>query len=147
MTTAWWKSKYDGSNDTLETAYPEVYGGVDMLDADSDGDGVPDGADDNDYDGLTNAFEIERPTNWKSSYVAVGRGWDNTAKVLTDPDGAGPLTVSDLRYYSRVQPFNPCKPVWSQKCHIHYPFGYYPLDELWAPADVFPAPGAKPGDV
>ena len=46
-----------------------------------------------------------------------------------------------------MQPFNPCKPVWSGTCHIHYPFGYYGEDEDWMGPENPPAPGARPGDV
>jgi hypothetical protein len=43
-----------------------------------------------------------------------------------------------------VQPFNPCKPVWSKTCHLHPPFGYYDKDEDWA--GPFNPPALQPGD-
>ena len=72
MTADWWKIKYDGTNDVLETPHTVTFGPVSMLDPDSDGDGLVDGADDTDFDGLTNAFEVERPGGWQGTYVSVG---------------------------------------------------------------------------
>ena len=37
------------------------------IDADMDGDGVLDGADDNDHDGLSNQFEVRRPGDWMAT--------------------------------------------------------------------------------
>ena len=149
MTPDWWKSAYDGTNGPLETPYPVTFGPVSMLDPDSDGDGVPDGADDSDFDGLSNSFEVARPANWAQTYVATGYTPHNynTSTGLADFDPTTPAVDPGYRYYSRVQPFNPCKPVWSSVCHIHWPFGYYPLDESWMGPTVFPPPGANPGDV
>jgi hypothetical protein len=31
--------------------------------------------------------------------------------------------------WARVQPFNPCKPVASETCHVRVPFGYYPKEQ------------------
>ena len=98
-----------------------------MLDADSDGDGVLDGADDQDHDGLSNAFEVARPYDWADTYVSY-------AHPGTNP-------------YARVQPFNPCKPVFSEVCHRHPPFDYYGETEDWQGLDPADAgtPGATPG--
>ena len=70
-----------------------------------DGDGVLDGADDNDHDGLSNQFEVRRPGNW--------------------------LTVFDTTNpWSYANPFNPCKPFNSERCHRHPPFDYYESDTV-----------------
>ena len=147
MTPEWWIAAYDGTNGPLETPYTVKFGPVSMIDPDSDGDGVLDGADDSDFDGLSNSFEVHRPGNWATTYISTGYGaghnWDGALQVPVDPIPGG---ANDARYYSRVQPFNPCKPVWSQNCHIHYPFGYYPLSEDWMPAKVFPPAPANPAD-
>jgi hypothetical protein len=48
--------------------------------------------------------------------------------------------------YARVQPFNPCKPVFAGTCHRHPPIGYY-QDEDWqgiSPAAAGP-PNVTPG--
>jgi hypothetical protein len=130
MVQAWWTATYTDS----EKPYVLTYGGVDMTDPDTDGDGVPDGADDEDHDGLSNQFEVARPWNWFLTYVSVG-GSDGTndGTYLPNP-------------YARVQPFNPCKPVFSSTCHRHPPFDYYG-DEDWqglTPAEAG-TPGVTPG--
>jgi len=153
MRAGWWEATYDGTNGPLETPYTVTFGPVNMLDPDSDGDGVLDGADDTDFDGLPNSFEVERADGWEFTYVSVGYTTHNFAggSSATDPD---PVTAGNqARYYARTNPFNPCKPVWSGNCHIHWPFGYYPVDEDWmgwgrpGTPQVIPAPGVRPGDV
>ena len=37
--------------------------------------------------------------------------------------------------WARVQPYNPCKPVWSKTCHLHWPVKYYKDDEDWMGPD------------
>lgn len=51
----WWKEAYED-----EKPYTEVYDGTSAIDADSDGDGLLDGADDTDHDLWTNAQEVHR---------------------------------------------------------------------------------------
>jgi hypothetical protein len=139
MTPGWWESAYDGNNGgTKETPYPTVtFPGTDMLDADSNGDGVIDGLADQDHDGLTNQFEVARPWNWETTYVSTEHNWDPATDTLSP--GADP--------YARVNPFNPCKPVYSQTCHLHPPFGTY-KNEDWAfprsQMDTLPPPGDTP---
>jgi hypothetical protein len=148
MTPQWWMAEYS-KDPNKETPYPITFAGTSMLAWDSDGDGLPDGADDQDFDHLTNAFEIYRRKGWETTYISIGPGtghnWNGTAP--TDPDGAGPLTAADARYYSRVQPFNPCKPVYSDRCHVHPDFGYYPETEDWKGAINPPDHGAKSSDL
>jgi hypothetical protein len=125
MTQAWWTETYKA---TPEKVYPLTYGGVSMTDPDTDGDGIPDGADDEDHDGLSNEFEVARPWNWETTYISSGHSGDNP--------------------YARTQPYNPCKPVFSETCHRHPPFNYY-NDEDWQgmdPADAGP-PGELPGPI
>jgi len=108
-----------------ETAYPAPkYAGMNFVDPDTDGDGLKDGADDIDHDGLTNVQEIRRPANWCRTYVSIGgpandpgHNWNGSAAVAEFGLAPDP--------YARVQPFNPCKPINSDACHIHAPFGYY----------------------
>jgi hypothetical protein len=116
MTEAWWASQHDGKNEPKESKYP----GIDFLDMedtapaynahvdpDMDGDGVLDGADDNDHDGLTNQFEVNRPDDW----------FDDAWIAGTNP-------------WAYTNPFNPCKPFNSERCHSHPPFGYYDSDDV-----------------
>jgi hypothetical protein len=104
----WWPAQHDGTNEPKESKYPginyldvaDLSSGLALTVADMDGDGVPDGADDQDHDGLSNQFEIRRPGDWQA-----------------DIAGANP--------WAYVNPFNPCKPFNSTRCHSHPPFGYY----------------------
>jgi hypothetical protein len=124
MTEDWWPAQHDGTNEPKESKYPEI----DFLDnedtapafnahvdPDMDGDGVLDGADDNDHDGLTNQFEVRRPDNWLTVYST------------TNP-------------WAYTNPFNPCKPFNSERCHRHPPFSYYQGDTV-PPIGPDPPPG------
>jgi hypothetical protein len=124
MTEAWWPAQHDGQNEPKESKYPDI----DFLDnedtapafdahidPDMDEDGVVDGADDNDHDGLTNQFEVNRPDNWLSVF-ATTNAW------------------------AYVNPFNPCKPFNSERCHAHPPFNYYQGDTV-PPVGPDPPPG------
>ena len=120
MDQDWWDAMHDGKNNApceKETRYPLEYPGVAIFDPDSDGDGVKDGDDDQDHDGLSNAFEVARPGNWCSIW---GLEYENSFP-FTAP--ANP--------WARVQPYNPCKPVRSATCHLHPDFGYYGQTEVW----------------
>jgi hypothetical protein len=54
-TPSYWSSCY-----TVETAFPILYAGTSPTDPDSDGDGVRDGADDQDHDDIPNVDELSR---------------------------------------------------------------------------------------
>jgi hypothetical protein len=54
--------------------------GLDWLDPDTDGDGIPDGADDQDHDGVSNLAEIKPPLSG-SGYIISGR----IAKMSSNP--------------------------------------------------------------
>jgi len=106
MNPEWWVAAYDGVNGPLEKEYPSrKFLGTLFDDADSDGDTVLDGADDEDHDGFSNAFEAHRPDDWDVTFVSEFH------------PGTNPK--------ARVQPFNPCKPYYSSKCHLSWPMGYY----------------------
>ncbi len=55
MTAGYWKGCYD-----KEKPFPIEYAGTDLVDPDSDGDGVRDGADDQDHDDIPNVMELSR---------------------------------------------------------------------------------------
>ena len=141
MLQDWWDKMYDGQNypSQKETRYPNTFPGVSIFDPDSDGDGLADGADDQDHDGLTNAFEVARPADWVFTHTYLG---------FEDPIGSGVEDIyeyesADTNPWSRVQPYNPCKPVWSHTCHLHPPFAHYEKGERWAGqmrADAGPQP-------
>jgi hypothetical protein len=119
MTEAWWPAQHDGEIEPKESQYPDI----DFLDnedtapwfdapadSDLDGDGVLDGQDDNDHDGLSNMFEVRRPDDWIAD------------AIVGFPTAANP--------WAYTNPFNPCKPFDSERCHSHPPFGYYDSDDV-----------------
>lgn len=123
---SWWTDIYGNpsSNEcgAQESAYPlSQFQGTNFLDPDSDGDGVRDGPDDVDHDGYSNRFETYRP----GVYNTPGTLWCTTYVSTTHP-GTNPNPAA------RVQPFNPCKPTYSDMCHQVVPAGYYQAGEDWA---------------
>jgi hypothetical protein len=128
MTPSWWPETFDGDPYPKEKPYPLVsYAGTSFDDPDSDGDGVLDGADDVDHDGLANYYEVARPYDWFTTYVSAG----HTGAPAPNP-------------WARTDPFNPCKPVFSATCHQHPPFGYYSAEEDWEGPTVVEANAVRP---
>ncbi len=112
MLPTWYASRYKD-----EKAYPVVYDGVSPVDPDTDGDGVRDGADDQDHDDVPNYHELSR-----NMALAAG-GWDAldddlvAAHDMDDDPGA------------RVDVYNPCLPYTdSRTCPVSVPF-----TGAWAP--------------
>jgi len=106
----WWSTVYD-----QEKPYAVVYGSLDYLDPDVDGDGRLDGADDIDHDGWTNADEMSRTTPFAGT------------------DGMQPRWV---------QPFNPCLPdPEAATCSLHPPT---PLSNSWPPFKQLGFPVSAP---
>ncbi|HEX8065619.1 MAG TPA: IPT/TIG domain-containing protein [Thermoleophilaceae bacterium] len=140
MRQDWWDRKYDGTGTNIkESRYPLDFPQTSIFDPDSDGDGVLDGSDDQDHDGLTNMFEVDRPGNWFVTYISLMHHPTIPTDDVTYP------WASPWNPWARVQPYNPCKPVWSHTCHLHEPFGYYPPEEDWKHiprADAGPMPDA-----
>ncbi len=94
MTAAWWAAEF--ANETPFAGAPgtQVMSGVSATDPDSNGNGVPDGADDQDHDGFTNLQELDRRT----------------------------ATFGSANLW--VNPYNPCLPdPRSRTCTLHPPFG------------------------
>ncbi len=136
MSSAQWAKCYASVN---EKPYPVEYAGTDLVDRDSDGDGVIDGADDQDHDDIPNIMELSRN-------MASGEAdWDahdgtcviSDAIVLEGPDGPDadsnpdPLEDYHADVYGRVNPFNPCLPyTWSRTCARGVEFGaeFAPFD-------------------
>jgi hypothetical protein len=103
---------WDGMFDD-ETPYPLQYAATKLDDPDSDGDGVRDGADDQDHDDIPNIMECSR---------LLASGLAEDARDATTPQ-------SDLPADGFVNPFNPCLPHHrSRTCR-----SYIDLDEEWAP--------------
>jgi hypothetical protein len=141
MTQGWWDAIYNGDSGLpKETGYINKFPQVSHVDPDSDGDGVLDGADDSDFDGMSNSFEIDRPRNWQSTYISY-------VQFPRDPITFDPFLEfpfpSPWNPWARVQPFNPCKPLWSHTCHLHWPSNWYEDGEDWASIPVSDA-GPRP---
>lgn len=97
----WWAGVYKDERPYGLSSYART----DWLDADTDGDGLNDGADDIDHDGYTNVQESEGPT----AYARLSGG------------------ASDGSLW--VNPFNPCLPSpASATCSLHPP-----IDDPWPP--------------
>lgn len=100
--STWWNTFYE------EPAFHVVYAGTDWLDPDSDGDGVVDGIDDQDFDDFWNVEEMRRGT------------------VTVDKQGNANSARSGLW----VDPFNPCLPSkTSRTCPTKRPL----TGEPWRP--------------
>jgi hypothetical protein len=107
MVPGYWASCY-----SIEQPYVVAYTGTDMLDPDSDDDGVRDGADDQDHDDIPNLMELSR---------IAASGLDDTDGPCTPLAGLPDSYHSAA--YGRVNPFNPCLPEFSRTCTRHPDFG------------------------
>lgn len=109
----YWSKLYD-----KETAYYLTYASTAVDNADSDGDGVRDGADDADHDDLPNLMECSRN-------LATTLDFD-PRPAQYDPPGARLAPPYDIGF---VNPFNPCLPSRTSRSCNQYPV----LDKAWAP--------------
>jgi hypothetical protein len=101
-TSGYWAACYKS-----EKPYPITYAGTDLVDPDSDGDNVRDGADDQDHDDVPNVMELNR---WAAAYPRSGAG----------DCGKDNGVVNVLPVHGRVNPYNPCLPyVDSRTCERH----------------------------
>jgi hypothetical protein len=129
MTRAYWSGCYSS-----EKAYYRNMAQSSLVKADSDGDGIRDGADDADGDDIPNLMELSRMN--ASGIDDRKAGVDckvREPQELEDPFG-NPLLDSDgnplydemdgFRHpaaYGRVNPFNPCLPViLARSCPVSY---------------------------
>jgi hypothetical protein len=97
MLPSYWSKCYGDQN--------PGFTGTDAVDADSDGDGVRDGADDQDHDDVPNVMELSR--------ILASRYTDHigSAECEKRPETpANPLVPLTGANYGRVDPFNPCMP-------------------------------------
>ena len=103
-----------------EVPYPVSYGGTSHVDADTDGDGLRDGLDDQDHDDVPNVMELSRLA---ASGLWDGKGQCNPLKDLPKP----PDEVHHPDRYGMVNPYNPCLPAsWSRTCIRHPQFDKMP---------------------
>jgi hypothetical protein len=109
MTKPYWDALYD-----KETPYYLNYSGTRLDDSDTDGDGIRDGADDQDHDDVPNLMECSR-------LLASGL-LNEDAPDLDDAPAGRP-------WKGFVNPFNPCLPhVKSRTCKR-----ILPIEDAWAP--------------
>ena len=80
-----------------EGEYPITYAGTKAYDADSDGDGILDGADDQDFDDVPNIMELSR-------------NMAGNAPIQAAATPRGTLRLRRPRRKTCVNPFNPCLP-------------------------------------
>jgi hypothetical protein len=104
MVDRYWDGCY-----TQEKPYYIDYLGTDIADGDSDGDGVRDGADDQDHDDVPNLMELSR---------IDASGYDDRGDATCKPhkDLPKPPETHHPDAYGRVNPFNPCLPGRSRTC-------------------------------
>lgn len=131
----YWKACY-----SIEGAFPIEYAGTRVDDADSDGDTVLDGADDQDHDDVPNVMEVSR--------MRASQYDDREGNVICKPDpellkprdvdGDGKPDKEILNHptaYGRVNPFNPCLPFPdSRTCPKYQDIG----EGAYAPFDLSP---------
>jgi hypothetical protein len=121
----WWKAVYE-----KEHSFTIPYAGTDLADPDSDGDGVRDGADDQDHDDFTNISEQSRRlvaglnTPWVYGSGAFMDWVRQIEPLKSDPASGDPLRAW-------VQPFNPCLPDASSRTCPRYP----PTKDIYPPFD------------
>lgn len=101
LTPGFWSGCY------AEGAYPVPYSGTSLADADTDGDGIRDGADDQDHDDVPNLMEMSRN-------AAGGRAY----KIGCSSEG---IVASPSPAQGWVNPFNPCLPDRSSRTCARHP--------------------------
>ena len=120
MNPEYWKGCY-----AIEMPYYIGYKGTDIADDDSDGDGVRDGADDQDHDDVPNLAELSR--------IRASGHDDRESTCKPHADAPKPPDTNHPGSYGRVNPFNPCLPAtWSRTC------ARYVSNDTGAPFDGSP---------
>ena len=123
MLASYWSSCY------AETAFHIEYAGTDLMDPDSDGDDVRDGADDQDHDDVPNLMELSRldaARGW-----GHGPDWDPKKGLCVLAEDADPDAANPDPAHARVNPFNPCLPNRNARtCPV--------IKGTWAPGDGSP---------
>lgn len=135
MSPEYWAACYQ-----KEKPFGIGYAGTRVDDADTDGDGVLDGADDQDHDDVPNHMELSRfaasgHVDWQAGSPCRIRG--DIVFDQTDNNGDGkpdnPNRLPD-HFYGRVNPFNPCLPATNSRTCSRHPS----LSQSGAPFDDSP---------
>ena len=130
MTPDYWTACY-----SKEPAYTISYAGTDPANPDTDGDGIRDGADDQDHDDVPNLMELSR--------MAASHLDDTDNKVDGTITGGGPQCKEDKDLkpdvqrhpdaFGKVNPFNPCDPdPQSRTCALHPVIGADAGPDWWS---------------
>jgi hypothetical protein len=136
MTPGYWSACYSGNEAPFSRDGFE-YGDEDRPDptkADTDGDGIRDGADDQDFDDVPNIMEASR--------IAASSHDDRDSGVRCKLDSNVQQQITDKTLdrtadYGRVDPYNPCLPNPNARtCNRYFDFGEEPS---WAQAKVWVA--------
>jgi hypothetical protein len=125
----WWSSCYPG-----EKPYYVTYADTDIADPDSDGDGVRDGADDQDHDDFPNLMELSRIAASGEDDRENGLPCVLAESIATRFEDEDPPHYNHPDAYGRVNPFNPCLPLTSSRTCNRFPH----FDQKWAPFDQSP---------
>jgi hypothetical protein len=129
MQAAWWTSCYSG-----EAPYYIVYTDTDIADPDTDGDGVRDGADDQDHDDLPNIMELSRIAASGLDDRENGETCRVAEEIEDMFENVDPPHYWHRDAYGRVNPFNPCLPVVNSRTCNRSPS----FTKKWAPFDQSP---------
>jgi hypothetical protein len=114
----WWNTCY-----SIERPFVVVYAGTDVVDPDSDGDGVRDGADDQDHDDVPNLMELSRNmASGEDDQKPNGKFCEPADGLPQPPDTHHP----DV--YGRVNPFNGCLPSTAARTCDRHPVNHAPFD-------------------
>jgi hypothetical protein len=131
MQPEYWTSCY-----SLEAEPLVSYAGTDVDNPDTDGDGIRDGADDQDHDDVPNLVELSRiaasaglnERDDKIDGMVTGGSADCVSDVDLEPDAPRHPTR-----FGKVNPFNPCDPdPDSRTCRRVVPFGLVEGPDWWS---------------
>jgi hypothetical protein len=125
----WWSSCYPG-----EAPYYITYTDTDLVDPDTDGDGVRDGADDQDHDDFPNIMELSRIDASGHNDTEAGQQCVLAEEIENTFEDVDPPHYWHANDYGRVNPFNPCLPVTHSRTCNRFPS----FTQKWAPFDQSP---------
>jgi hypothetical protein len=125
----WWSSCY-----AFEAPYYITYTDTDLADPDTDGDGVRDGADDQDHDDFPNVMELSRMDASGHNDTEAGQQCVLSEAIEDLFENVDPPHYWHENDYGRVNPFNPCLPVVHSRTCNRFPS----FDQKWAPFDQSP---------
>jgi IPT/TIG domain len=126
---SWWASCYKA-----EAPYYITFTDTDLADPDTDGDGVRDGADDQDHDDLPNVMELSRIRASGHDDTEAGQQCQLAEAIEDLFENVDPPHYWHPDDYGRVNPFNPCLPVTRSRSCNRFPS----FEKKWAPFDQSP---------